>query len=140
MLAASPFADRAALNAAAERAFEALDPNDWLEAFAHHPRIGDVTKLRERFAGSGDLSQKEQGGAVAGAGVGTIQRLFDLNRDYEARHGHTFIVKAAGKTAAEMLSLLEDRIGLERDAEIANCAVEQRKITQLRLLGLNLEH
>jgi 2-oxo-4-hydroxy-4-carboxy-5-ureidoimidazoline decarboxylase len=136
MLRAVPFADEAAVAAAADRAFAALTEGDWLEAFAHHPRIGDVSRLRERFKASGVLSEKEQGGAMAGAEEAVIQRLFALNQAYEARHGHIFIVCASGKSAAEMLALLEARIEREPPAELATCAAEQAKITHLRLGAL----
>jgi len=136
MAQSRPFADDTALDTAASAAFATLTREDWLEAFAHHPRIGDVSRLRERFAHSGDLSEKEQGVAMAAANEDAIQRLFELNQRYEARHGHIFIVCATGKTAAEMLALLEARIDLDLDTELANCAAEQTKITALRLAAL----
>jgi len=136
MLASGPFPDDDGLFGAALAAFGQLGEDDWLEAFAHHPRIGDVSKLRERFAGSGDLSEKEQGTAVAAAAEATIQRLFELNQAYEARHGHIFIVCATGKSAAEMLALLEARIDREPADELRTCAEEQMKITGLRLAAL----
>lgn len=129
----SPFADGDAVFAAAEACFATLTEADWLEAFAHHPRIGDVSRLRERFAGSGDLSQKEQGVAVQAANERVIARLFELNQAYEARHGHVFIVCATGKSADEMLGLLEARIDRDPADELLTCADEQRKITRLRL-------
>lgn len=136
VLAAAPFADETSLRAAADAAFSILTEGDWLEAFAHHPRIGDVSRLRERFAASGALSEKEQGTAMASADEAVIQRLFQRNQAYEARHGHIFIVCATGKSAAEMLALLEARIDLDPAAELANCALEQAKITHLRLGAL----
>lgn len=136
MVEARPFADDAALEAAAARLFDELTTLDWLEAFAHHPRIGDVSKLRERFAHSGDLSEKEQGHAMAAAQEETIQALFELNQAYERRHGHIFIVFATGKSAAEMKALLEARIGHPPELEIDHCAAEQKKITALRLSSL----
>jgi len=136
LVAARPFADDQALDAAVATAFTALTDDDWLEAFAHHPRIGDVSRLRERFAHSGDLSEKEQGVAMAAANEAIIQRLFELNQSYEVRHGHIFIVCASGKSAAEMTALLEARIDLDPDAELVNCAAEQAKITALRLAAL----
>ena len=133
MAAARPFAGPDELAAAAERAFDALTDADWLEAFAHHPRIGDVSRLRERFAGSGELSEKEQGTALATAHEAVLQQLLAANQRYEARHGHIFIVCASGKSATEMLGLLLARVNLEPAAELRTCALEQRKITRLRL-------
>jgi 2-oxo-4-hydroxy-4-carboxy-5-ureidoimidazoline decarboxylase len=136
MTSARPFSDDAALDSAVASAFAKLTREDWLEAFAHHPRIGDVSRLRERFAHSGDLSEKEQGVAMAAANEAIIQRLFALNQAYEARHGHIFIVCASGKSAAEMTALLEARIDLDLATELDNCAAEQAKITALRLAAL----
>ena len=136
MVEARPFPDEATVEAAAARHFDELTTLDWLEAFAHHPRIGDVSKLRERFAHSGDLSEKEQGHAMAAAQEEVIQALFELNQAYERRHGHIFIVFATGKSAAEMKALLEARIGLPPELEIDHCAAEQKKITALRLSTL----
>ena len=135
MSEAMPFADEDDLHGAADRAFATLSDDDWLAAFAHHPRIGDVSRLRERFKASGVLSEKEQGVAMASADDAVIERLFAMNQAYEARHGHIFIVCATGKSAAEMLALLEARIDLEPAAELRNCAAEQAKITHLRLAG-----
>ncbi len=136
MVDAAPFVDEADLRRAADEAFTALEVPDWLQAFAHHPRIGDVSRLRERFKASGVLSEKEQGTAMASANEAIIQRLFELNQAYEQRHGHIFIVCATGKSAAEMLALLEARIDLEVGEELTNCAREQAKITHLRLGAL----
>ncbi len=118
--------------AAVSSAFDALDPDGWLAAFAHHPRIGDRARLRERFARSGSLSEKEQAG-VAQADEATIDALFNENQAYEARHGHIFIVCATGRSAAEMLALLQARIGRSHQEELATCASEQRRITALRV-------
>ena len=64
------------------------------------------------------------------------RRLADANRDYEARFGYIFIVCATGKTAAEMLALLERRLRHDAGDELAIAAEEQRKITRLRLMKL----
>lgn len=132
MVAARPFADGAALLAESSRAFDALDRSDWLQAFASHPKIGDPDSLRKKYAHNGAWSAQEQSG-VAGALEDTIQRLARGNAEYEGRHGFIFIVCATGKSAAEMLDLLEARVHNATDAEVANAAVEQRKITTLRL-------
>jgi len=64
MLAARPFADREALLSAAERAGRGLGREDWLEAFSHHPRIGDAAALRQRFAATAAWAGDEQSGAT----------------------------------------------------------------------------
>ena len=128
-----PFRGAEALYAAAERAADALGRDDWMEAFSHHPRIGDVESLRQRFgATSGGWSEGEQAG-MAGATDDVIERLADGNRRYEERFGYLFIVCASGKRAAEMLELLESRLGNTSDEELKIASAEQRKITRLRL-------
>ena len=149
MAASRPFASSEALMASADSYWGALDGADWLEAFAAHPKIGAggvdgagragfdqrrATPLPEHGAAQ-DWSAQEQAGA-AGAADATLQRLAKLNRDYEARFGYIFIVCATGKSAAEMLELLERRIGHDPETEIRIAADEQRKITRLRLMKL----
>ncbi len=135
MCAARPFEDRAALEAAAERAADALARADWLEAFAHHPRIGDVESLRVKFARTAAWAGREQGG-TAGASDATLAALAEGNRAYERRFGYIFIVFATDKSADEMLALLRARLGNEPADELAIAAGEQRKITRLRLAKL----
>ena len=135
---ARPFADAEALNHASEAAFAHLEKSDWLEAFAHHPRIGDVDALRARFA---TLAATKQwaGGEQAGARDASEQTLADLargNRDYEAKFGFLFIVCATGKSADEMLALLQTRLPNEEADEWRIAAQEQQKITRLRLAKL----
>jgi 2-oxo-4-hydroxy-4-carboxy-5-ureidoimidazoline decarboxylase len=130
-----PYCDEAALQAAAERAFAPLARADWLEAFSHHPRIGERSTLAARFASTAGWSVAEQGG-VAGAGVEALDALLQANREYEARFGHVFIVCASGKSAEEMLALLRERLPNEPEAELEIAAAEQRKITAIRLKKL----
>ncbi|HEX9705268.1 MAG TPA: 2-oxo-4-hydroxy-4-carboxy-5-ureidoimidazoline decarboxylase [Gemmatimonadales bacterium] len=125
MLAARPFASDATLFAFAERAWWALKQNDWLEAFSHHPRIG------ERDAADA-VARAEQSG-VATADVSLRRSLADGNRAYEQRFGHVFLIGATGKGAAEMLDELERRMGNDAKAELRIAAAEQAKITRLRL-------
>jgi len=132
MLARRPFGSREALLDAARDEWFALSPDDWREAFLHHPAIGDVGSLRERFPATHQLSASEQAG-VAAASDDTLTRLADGNRRYRERFGYTFIVCAAGKSAGEMLRLLEARLGNDPDVEIGVAAEEQAKITALRL-------
>jgi 2-oxo-4-hydroxy-4-carboxy-5-ureidoimidazoline decarboxylase len=128
-----PYADEAALYEAADRAWAAMDRADILEALAHHPRIGaDLDSLRDRFAATASWSAGEQAG-VADAGDDVLVALRDGNLRYEERFGHIFIVCATGKSAAEMLALLEERLGNDPERELAIAAAEQAKITRLRL-------
>jgi 2-oxo-4-hydroxy-4-carboxy-5-ureidoimidazoline decarboxylase len=130
-----PYRDEPALLAAAERACAPLQRADWLEAFSHHPRIGERVALAERLPATASWSASEQA-AAAGAGGEVLDALLRANRDYEARFGHIFIVCATGKSASEMLALLRERLANDPDHELAVAAAEQRKITALRLKKL----
>ncbi len=130
--AGRPFADRCALFAASKEAFKRLTAQDWLEAFRHHPRIGDKEALRAKFASTRQWASGEQAGAAA-ADEATLDALARGNADYEARFGHIFIVCATGKSAAEMLALLRARVGNDPREELCIAAGEQEKITRLRL-------
>ena len=50
MMERRPFRSRDHLFNEADAVAQSLRDADWLEAFSHHPRIGDVAGLRERFA------------------------------------------------------------------------------------------
>jgi OHCU decarboxylase len=132
MLSGRPFASDAALHAAADEAWADLDRADYLEAFAHHPRLGeDMAKLRERF-GAADWAAGEQSG-VAEAEEATLEALRAGNLAYEERFGFVFLLCATGKGAHEVLDRLEDRIGNDPAMELHIAAAEQAKITHLRL-------
>lgn len=125
-----PYEDRGALDRASVAAFDAFDEDDWLEAFAGHPKIGDIDTLRAKFAGT--AAGQEQGG-VADAGDDVLKALARGNETYERRFGFIFIVFATGKSATEMLALLNARLANGRAREIGIAAGEQRKIAALRL-------
>ncbi|MBL7813584.1 MAG: 2-oxo-4-hydroxy-4-carboxy-5-ureidoimidazoline decarboxylase [Saprospiraceae bacterium] len=111
---------------------------DYREAFTHHPKIGDVKSLREKFASTQHLAGKEQAG-VQTASTATIERLAQANSEYEAKNGFIFIVCATGKSADEMLRLLEERLQNTPEEELAIAMGEQHKITIIRLKKLLTE-
>jgi 2-oxo-4-hydroxy-4-carboxy-5-ureidoimidazoline decarboxylase len=137
MVARRPFKTREDLFAAAREEWFALTKDDWLEAFRHHPKIGDRTALRQRFPETHHLSEREQAG-VSDASDAAIDALADGNRAYEARFGYIFIVCATGRSADEMLTMLAERLDHDPAREIRIAAEEQAKITELRLGGVRL--
>jgi len=132
MVRARPFRDAEHLFSEAAWLWEQTGPEDWHEAFKHHPRIGDVSQLRATFASTATWSAQEQGG-VSGAGEAVLQGLADGNREYEQRFGFIFLVCATGKSAEEMLGLLRARLPNPPDEELRIAAREQAKITRIRL-------
>ena len=132
MLADRPFGSMQRLLETADAAWRACSPDDWKEAFSHHPRIGERNLQQAGFASTRHLSETEQAG-VAGVAEDVIADLEEANRLYENRFGYVFIVCATGKSAAEMLALLRVRLSNELATEIQIAAAEQAKITALRL-------
>lgn len=129
-----PFADEATLFQAADEIWFALDEADHLEAFAHHPRIGEK-QIRDRFASTEAWSKGEQSG-VSAASEEVIQGLAEGNRAYDEKFGFVFLICATGKSASEMLQALQARLGNSREQELENAAREHSQITCLRLQKL----
>jgi len=127
MLARRPWASAAALYADAEAAWAGLGRDDFLEAFALHPRIGARAEQTE------DAWARQEQARVGDADGDTRQSLADANERYLRRFGYIFIVCASGKSAAEMLALLEARLGNAPERELELAAGEQARITRLRL-------
>lgn len=123
MAESRPFRDAGEVMGTSDRIWRSLGREDWLEAFAAHPRIGERGDQR---------SQREQAGALD-AGADVLAELAEANRAYESRFGHLFIVCATGKSAAEMLAILRERLGNDPETELRVAAEEQRKIMNLRL-------
>src|SRR5262245_37540558 len=109
MLARRPFGSADNLMRAASEVWFGLNSNDWREAFSHHPKVGDRDALRTRFAATRSLSEREQAG-LADASDEVLDALAEGNAAYERRFGFIFIVCATGKSAEEMLGLLQSRI------------------------------
>jgi OHCU decarboxylase len=124
--AGRPYPDPAALQRTAEEVWTALEPGDWLEALAGHPRIG------ERGGASPGSSSREQAG-VAAADQEVRAAIADGNATYERRFGHVFLISAEGRGAEEILANLRDRLGNDPDTELRVAAGEHQRITRLRL-------
>lgn len=118
--------------------WNSLGEKDWKEAFSHHPKIGDIENLKKKFASTKAWAEEEQKGSQ-GASLQVLRALARGNETYENRFGFIFIVCATGKTAQEMLDLLEKRIKNAPDTELVNAAKEQEKIMHLRLEKLIYE-
>jgi 2-oxo-4-hydroxy-4-carboxy-5-ureidoimidazoline decarboxylase len=135
MVAARPFGERDTLLRLGEEIWWSLEPADWREAFAHHPRIGERDAAVAPESRALAWSAAEQRG-VADATAAVRAALAEENREYERRFGHIYLVAAAGKTASELLALLRARLSNDPATELRVAAGEQAKITRLRLLKL----
>ena len=125
MLEARPFKDKATLVKKADEIWKSLSKTDWLEAFSHHPRIGD------RNASARFTKDEQKGTSIAF--TDTLNQLRELNEEYEKIFNHVYLVFATGKSAVEMLEILKIRIKNTPEIELQNAVAEQSKIMALRL-------
>jgi hydroxyisourate hydrolase len=160
MARARPFPSAAAMMDLGDAVWVSLDAADWFEAFAAHPRIGElvspslddardgaelvegprpagVDSSEGGPSGPGGSSRsnwegEEQSGARL-ADADARRRLAEGNGQYEARFGYMFIVCATGKSVEQMLEMLEARLKNDPHEELRIAADEQRQITRLRL-------
>ncbi|MCW3081512.1 MAG: uraD [Segetibacter sp.] len=130
-----PTIDLLSLLDKSERIWHQCTEDDWKEAFIHHPKIGDVSTLKEKFASTSKWAEGEQA-AVQQTSTEVLEALAEANRLYAEKFGYIFIVCATGKSAEEMLALLQARLPNKSEDEIKIAMEEQNKITQLRLQKL----
>lgn len=139
MIAERPFEGPDDLFGDSERVWRVLRREDWLEAFAHHPRIGDRGRAPAQSPEAHRWSAQEGHRATQTPQTNTeehgrvLAALADANRAYEDRFGYVFIVCATGRTSEEMLATLRERLRSDPDVELETAAGEQVKITRLRL-------
>jgi allantoicase len=124
----APYDDLEDLLARGRERWWSLDPADWHEAFAAHPRIGGRPP-------EGSQESREQS-TVADADSRVLAALAEGNLAYEEKYGFTYIVRAAGRSPEELLGLLLERLDSDPGTELVEAAAQQWEITELRLRTL----
>ncbi len=136
MLTSRPFSsENELIKKAASIWYNDCSVEDFKEAFTGHPKIGNVESLKEKFAHTAEWAGNEQS-KVTGANKETIEALAKANELYEDKFGYIFIVSASGKSAEEMLAIVNSRLNNNVDDEIYVAMNEQHKITVIRLVKL----
>ena len=136
MAAKAPYKDvDQLLEMAGEVWYKECSEEDWREAFTHHPRIGDVGDMAEKYAKTEKWASQEQSG-VDVADDKILETLSVGNYLYFEKFEYIFIICATGKSAKEMLESLHARLKNEPAEEIKLAMEEQNKITKLRLKKL----
>ena len=130
--AARPFASKEALLAFASEAANPFTSAEVESAMAHHPRIGERPTAGTTEA---SMSRSEQAG-VDPADAAAAEALAKGNRDYEEKFGRVFLIRAAGRTAPEILQSLNERLTNTPAQEDTIVAQQLREIAVLRLEGL----
>ena len=135
MIARRPFANPEAVLAASDAVCKSLAAEDWLEAFAHHPRLGETRAAVPQGARARGWSAGEQAG-LADAGGDLRAALAAANAAYEQQFGYICIICATGRDSEELLAITRARLGNTPKIELRIAAEEQRKIARLRLRKL----
>jgi 2-oxo-4-hydroxy-4-carboxy-5-ureidoimidazoline decarboxylase len=125
-----PYADVDSLLTKADDIWWSLAEGDWLDAFACHPRIGELAANASHQFSAWSTEEQSKARAAAESVLDSISRK---NREYEARHGFIFIVCASGRSAEELLAILDRRLTNTTEDEIREAAEQQRLITHLRI-------
>jgi 2-oxo-4-hydroxy-4-carboxy-5-ureidoimidazoline decarboxylase len=136
MTARRPFDNESEVLTASDEIWRSLAPADWVEAFESHPRIGESgapsSTTQRASVQSVEWSAQEQRDAQ-NAEDEVKNALADANGEYEKRFQRIFIVCATGKSAGEILDILQRRLGNDGATELQEAAEQQRQITQIRL-------
>lgn len=124
-----PYASVDALTAYAGALAAQWTPADLDAALATHPRIGAKVSGASAEASA---SRREQA-SMASADDDVIAAIAAGNAAYEARFGRVFLIRAAGRTPAEMRAEQLRRLANEPDREAAEAAAQLAEIALLRL-------
>lgn len=124
-----PYPDWAALEHRAGQAAQTLTTDELDAALARHPRIGERASAAEHDA---EFSHAEQAGVDPTDGE-VVRRLAADNAAYEQRFDRVFLIRAAGRTAPEILAELERRLGNDDATERQETMAELGEIALLRL-------
>ena len=127
LTARRPYDSVTSLLSEADAALADLDEREIDEALAGHPRIGDRTATTHN-----GWSRREQSG-VDHTSDATLAALAAGNEAYETRFGHVYLVCATGRSAEELLAILQSRLHNDPDTERKVVRDELGKINRIRL-------
>lgn len=126
-----PYETVEALLATAHRAAAPFEGHEVDAALSHHPRIGEKAAGHTAEAG---LSRGEQSGLTVDADI--TARLAAANAAYENRFNRVFLIRAVGRTSAEILTEIDRRMENTPEREAQEVATQLREIALLRLRSL----
>jgi len=130
LAALRPFDTPFDLTCTADIVWRSLDEPAWQQAFDAHPRIGE---LHAKYATAASLALSAAEQSAASLTSATQAELAAANRAYEQKFGRIFIVCATGRSAEEMLLILQHRLSNDPATELREACEQQRQITQIRL-------
>ncbi|MFD1213238.1 2-oxo-4-hydroxy-4-carboxy-5-ureidoimidazoline decarboxylase [Arthrobacter sp. GCM10027362] len=138
LVAGRPYASRRQLLEAARAQAGGWTDAEVDAALAHHPRIGEKPPQPHAVpVGVGraeaEHALREQAGVRTDAA--TAAHWLEANRAYEQRFGRIFLIRAAGRSQAELFAQLKERLGNDDATEARVRAEQLAEIAVLRLDG-----
>lgn len=127
--AGRPYASGEDLVAQAALAAASLTADELDSALAGHPRIGEKASSPEHQTA---FSEREQAG-VDPADAAVAADLLAGNTAYEARFERVFLIRAAGRSAPDILAELRRRLENDDASERAETVTQLGEIAVLRL-------
>jgi 2-oxo-4-hydroxy-4-carboxy-5-ureidoimidazoline decarboxylase len=127
--AAAPYGSLHELLQVARDAAMPLSPAEIDQAMAHHPRIGEKAtghSAAQAFSRNEQQSSASDDESLANA-------LAAGNAAYEEKFDRVFLIRAAGRSRAEILAELDRRLALDPEAELSIVGTELRDIALLRI-------
>jgi 2-oxo-4-hydroxy-4-carboxy-5-ureidoimidazoline decarboxylase len=129
VVARRPYGSVEALAAYAGALARQWTPAELDAALAQHPRIG----ARVSGAGAEATASRREQAAMATATDDVTRAIARGNVAYEERFGRVFLIRAAGRTPAELRAELERRLANDDAAETAEATAQLAEIAMLRL-------
>lgn len=140
VVAGRPYADRDVFLRHVEDLADAWTWDDVAGALAAHPRIGERPTGADAESAH---SRREQAGVAAHGGDASetseasdaqdlAARIADANHAYEERFGRVFLIRAAGRSAPEILAAARRRLTHDDETERAETTTQLREIALLR--------
>lgn len=130
IIAGRPYPTLDALLSVARQAAPSFTEDEIASALSKHPRIGDRPTGESAEAGH---SRTEQAGITLTDSI--VDALAAGNRAYEAKFDRVFLIRAAGRSAEEILEALNQRLENTREQESAAIEAQLREIADIRLRG-----
>ncbi len=128
VLSGRPYATAPALVVAAGERAATLTADEVEAALARHPRIGE----RAGAGHDAEFSEREQSGVDRDDADLTATMALG-NVEYERRFGRVFLIRAAGRSAEEILAELRRRLANAPSKEVGEVVRELGEIAVLRL-------
>jgi 2-oxo-4-hydroxy-4-carboxy-5-ureidoimidazoline decarboxylase len=130
IVAGRPYASVAELFSAARVVADPFTGAELEAALVHFPRLGEWV----RGAMADGMSRSELAALVIDDDVRA--QLAEGNRQYEHRFGRIFLIRAAGRSSAEILAKLQTRLGNDIETEDRVVTDQLRQIALIRLAGV----